>query len=186
MSVADENERPATIGRIVLETERLVFRELVLANAPFILELLTQPSFLEFIGDRGVYDTATAQNYILDVQSQYRDPGYGNYIVMLKDTQSLVGLSGLIKRDTLPHTDIGFAYLPEYWRNGYAFEGADALLNYARSNLGLGTIVAVTHPTNTASKNLLEKLGMRFRRFVRAKDTDVEVLLYVPNEYRGN
>jgi RimJ/RimL family protein N-acetyltransferase len=75
-------------------------------------------------------------------------------------------MCGLIKRDTLDEVDVGYAYLPAWRRQGYAFEAAQAVLAYAPA-LGLERVVAITSPGNAASNGLLRKLGMRFERFAQ-------------------
>ena len=167
-------------GKVILETRRLKLVEAVRSDAPFVLDLLTQPSFLEFIGDRGVHDLESANDYIRDLQLQYRINGYGSYIVRLRDEGTPIGISGLIKRDSLEHADIGFAYLPAYWRQGYALEGARALMNYGRDKLGLDPIVAITSPENIPSQNLLQQLGMAFDRRIRLTHKSEETFLYIP------
>ena len=103
---------------IILETERLRLRHLTPdTDAEFILELLNDPSFIRFIGDKGVRDLDAARRYIVDgpVKS-YDANGFGLYLAELKTNETPIGICGLVKRDTLPHADIGFAFLPAYWR----------------------------------------------------------------------
>ena len=163
----------------VLETERLVLTELKDENAGFILKLFTHPSFLKFIGVRGVGDLQTAQAYILEMRAQYVKTGFGNVLVSLKATGEPIGLSGFVKRESLPHVDIGFAYLPDYWGQGYAFEGAEALLHYGRFILEFPNIVAITNPQNIRSQKLLVKLGMTFDRMVQVRKEEDESMLYI-------
>src|ERR1043166_3210050 len=111
----------------VLETDRLLLRWLNDDDAPFILELLNDPSFIRFIGDKGVRTLDDARNYILNGPvASYEKFGYGLYATELKDGSVPIGMCGILKRDTLPHPDIGFAFLPRYWNKGYAFESAAA------------------------------------------------------------
>ena len=177
-----EYSQSQSTGRVILETERLFLRKFFSEDGPFILNLLTQPSFLEFIGDRGVHDIGSAKNYILQQQSQYREPGYGSYGVVLKKTGALIGMTGIKKRETLPHPDIGYAFLPHYWHKGYAFEGAQAMLNYSKTELGMEVVVAFTSPDNVASQKLLKKLGMTLKKSMRAKETDEVSLLFEPSK----
>ncbi|MEH6402794.1 MAG: GNAT family N-acetyltransferase [Sneathiella sp.] len=165
----------------VLETERLVLTELKEENAAFILTLFTQPSFLKFIGARGVQDLQTARAYIVEMQAQYLKMGFGNVLVSLKESREPIGLSGFVKRETLPHVDIGFAYLPEFWGHGYAFEGAKALLHYGQFILEFPDIVAITNPRNIRSQKLLEKLGMKFDRLVQVRKEDEKAMLFTLN-----
>ena len=152
----------------VLETERLVIRRFTLDDAGFILGLLNQPSFLEFIGDKGVRTVQDARTYIQDGPiASYEKNGYGSYLVELKDGSVPVGMCGLFKRDWLEDADVGFAFLPEFGSKGYAFESARAVLDYGKDVLGMSRTVAVTSLENTASIKLLGKLGFRFEGLTR-------------------
>lgn len=150
---------------IVLETERLVLRRVTTDDAPFILELLNEPSFLEFIGDKGVRTLEDARNYILTgPMASYERFGFGLYLVLRKPGDTPLGMCGLLKRDTLPDVDVGYALRPGFWGQGYAFEAASAVLAHGREAFGLRRIVAITSPGNASSKALLEKLGLRYEQ----------------------
>ncbi len=164
---------------IVLETERLILRRLSTDDAEFVLELLNEPSFLRYIGDRGVRNLEEAKQYILNrLVTSYERNGFGLYLVELKESSIPIGISGLVKRDTLPDPDIGFAYLPAYWSKGYAVESAAAVMNYAREVLGLTRIVAITSLDNEASAKLLGKIGLRFERLIKLSEDAEEVKLF--------
>ena len=92
-----------------------------------------------------------------------------------------MGICGLLKRDTLDHVDIGFAFLPKFWGNGYALESAKAIMVYGRNVMDLQRILAITSPDNEASMALLEKLGFRFERLTRLSDETPEVKLFSVN-----
>ena len=164
---------------IVLETERLVLRRLSSDDAEFILELLNQPSFLQYIGDKGVRNNDHATNYIqTGPVASYERFGFGLYLVELKDTAVPIGICGLLKRDTLPDVDVGFAFLPDYWSRGYAFEAAAAVMDYGREVLGLRRIVAITSLDNEASIRLLAKIGLKFERLIKLAEDQPEVRLF--------
>ena len=164
---------------IVLETERLVLRRLSADDAEFILELLNQPSFLQYIGDKGVRNNDDAINYIqTGPVASYERFGFGLYLVELKDTAVPIGICGLLKRDTLPDVDVGFAFLPDYWSRGYAFEAAAAVMNYGKEVLGLRRIVAITSLDNEASIRLLAKIGLKFERLIKLSEDQPEVRLF--------
>ena len=144
----------------VLETARLRLRPLVAADAPFIVELLNEPGWLRFIGDRGVRDLETARGYIENgPRAMYARLGFGLYCVESRDGTPL-GMCGLLKRDNLEHVDLGFAFLARYQGLGYAREAAAAALAEARS-LGLAQVAAITDPDNLRSIRLLESLGFQ-------------------------
>ena len=135
---------------IVLETERLILRRLTTDDGEFILELVNEPAWLEFIGDKGVRNLEDARQYILNGPIEmYQRLGFGLYLVQLKDGTS-IGICGLIKRPTLEDVDIGFALLSRFSGKGYAYEAASAVMNYGREVLGMDRIVAITNPANLA------------------------------------
>lgn len=163
----------------VLETDRLILRWLSTDDAKFILGLLNEPSFLRFIGDKGVRTLDDARNYILNGPvDMYNRLGFGLYLTELKDGGVPIGICGLIKREGLENVDIGFAFLPKFWARGYAYESAAAVMAYGKTVLGLNRIVAITSPDNYASGRLLEKLGMRFGRMIHLSKDAPEVRLF--------
>jgi len=164
---------------IELNTERLLVRGFDTNDAEFILELLNQPSFIQFIGDKGVRSVDDARNYITTgpIES-YRRHGFGLYLVELKDRKVPIGMCGVLKRESLPDPDLGFAFLPEYWGKGYAFEAASAALDQARDFFKLARILAITNPDNDASIKLLATLGFQFERVMKLSTDSDEVKLF--------
>lgn len=149
----------------ILETERLILRHFNRDDGPFILALLNEPSFLRYIGDKKVRTLDDARQYIANGPvATYAQHGFGLYQVELKDTHTPVGMCGLLKREELPHPDIGFAFLPDFWNKGFAYEAAAAVLKDARERLQLDRILAIVNPDNEASIKLLEKLGFNFEQ----------------------
>jgi ribosomal-protein-alanine N-acetyltransferase len=151
----------------VLETERLELRRFTEDDASFVLRLVNEPSFVRYIGDRGVRNLEDARRYIANGPvAGYARFGYGLLCVVRKADQSLLGMCGVLKRDTLPDADLGFSFFPEYWSQGYAFESASAVMKHAREALALGRILAITTVDNDPSIRLLGKLGFRFEGLV--------------------
>lgn len=163
-----------------LETERLTLRHLSPeTDAKFILRLLNEPSFLQYIGDKKVRTLDDARAYIRNgPMKSYEDNGFGLYRVGLKENGSAIGICGLIKRDTLPEPDIGFAFLPEHWDKGYAHESAAEIMRHARAVLRLDRILAITSPDNEPSGKLLGKIGLHFQRLIRLSDDADKVKLF--------
>ena len=149
----------------VLQTGRMALRRLTPADAPFIRDLVNEPSWIRFIGDRGVRTEEDARAYLLKGPiAMYERHGFGLWLCEAKATGEALGICGLIKRDTLDDVDLGFAFLPRHWGQGYAHEAAAAVLDYGRAVLELDRIVAITSPDNVPSIRLLEKLGLRLER----------------------
>ncbi|HMH42079.1 MAG TPA: GNAT family N-acetyltransferase [Pyrinomonadaceae bacterium] len=165
---------------IILETKRLRLRHLSPDNdAEFILELLNDPSFIRYIGDKGVRDLDAARRYIVDgpVKS-YDAHGFGLYLVELKMKTTPIGICGVLKRETLPDPDIGFAFLPAYWHQGYACEAAAAVMDHARDELEIEKLLAITSPENEASARLLNKIGFKFDRLMKLTQDAQEIKLF--------
>lgn len=136
-------------------------------DADFICELLNEPSFRRYIGDKGVRTRDEALAYLRDVPlRQYRDHGYGLYRVGARDDDRAVGICGLVNRKEFPDPDLGFALLKEHWGQGYAYESSLAVLGEARDTLGLRRVIAMADEDNDPSNRLLEKLGFRFAQMV--------------------
>jgi RimJ/RimL family protein N-acetyltransferase len=160
-----------------LETERLTLRRLQSDDAPFIVELLNSPTWLEFIGDRGIRTTDDAQGYIERAHVNYALHGFSLYLVALRDG-TRVGLCGPIRREGLNDVDLGFALLPTFAGRGYALEAARRVVEHARVDLKLGRVAGITVPENARSIRLLEALGMRREGSVRLSPDDVELNYY--------
>lgn len=157
-----------------------MLRVLVEADAPFILDLLNQPSFLQYIGDRKVRTLEDARTYIRNGPlKSIATYGHGLLLVSRREDDAPIGLCGLLKREALPAPDIGYALLPTYWSLGYAREAAAAVLRHAHEGLGIGRVLAITSPDNEASIRLLEGLGFTFERATRLSETEPEVKLFV-------
>lgn len=163
----------------VAETERLRVRWLNTGDSAFILELVNEPSWIRFIGDKGVKTPQDAVRYIENGPvAMYKRVGFGLYMVELKEIGQPIGICGLIKREGLKDVDLGFAFLPRFWSKGYAFESASAVISYGSKVLGLRRIVAILSRDNHRSSRLLEKLGFCFEGTIKLRPDDEELKLY--------
>ena len=143
----------------ITQTPRLLINHFTPDDAPFILNILNSPGWLQFIGDRNVKTLEAAQQYTKDkLIGGYEKFGFGMYAVRLKETNETIGMCGLVKRDYLQYADIGYAFLPEFGGKGYALEATTAVLRYANETLKLDPILAIVTPANLGSIKLLEKL----------------------------
>lgn len=163
----------------VLKTDHLDLRHFSVSDAEFILSLLNDPSFIRFIGDKNVRTTDDARQYIQSGPvASYEKQGFGLYLVQLRGTKTPIGMCGLLKRDALEHPDIGFAFLPDYRRQGYASESVKAVLSLAKKIFTMPRILAITNPDNHSSIKLLEKMGFNFERIIKLPDTNEQVKLF--------
>jgi ribosomal-protein-alanine N-acetyltransferase len=163
---------------VILETERLRLRTFTVADAAFVLELLNTPSWLQFIGDRGIKTLEQAQSYLANGPiMSYATQGFGLYLVKLKESNTAIGMCGLLKRDYLEHMDIGYALLPAYEGNGYAIEIVAATMNYAFTELHLLHLTAITNTNNLRSIKLLNKLGFRLKELITVEDKELNLFI---------
>jgi RimJ/RimL family protein N-acetyltransferase len=161
------------------ETARLTLRRLEPGDAPFLLRLLNEPSFIEHIGDRGVRSVEDAHRYLREGPfAMYERYGFGLWRVARKSDDEPIGMCGLLKREALADFDLGYAYLPEHWGRGYALEAARGTLSDAARRFGLRRAIGIVSPGNAASIRLLEKLGMRFEGVFPLDSSDPEVKIY--------
>ena len=163
----------------MIETERLVLTHLADRDAEFIRGLLNEPSFIRYVGDRGVRTADDARRYIQDGPvASYARYGFGLLRVALKAGDTPIGICGVLRRDTLPDPDLGFSLLPAWWSKGYAYEAASAVMQQARGGLGLGRILAITSVDNEPSIRLLGKLGFQFEQMIRLGEDTTELRLF--------
>lgn len=163
----------------MLVTDRLRLRQLVLEDAPFILELLNEPAFIQNIADKGVRTLEQARGYLVNGPlASYAKHGFGLFAVELKDGGIPIGICGLIRREGLEDADIGYAFLERHWSKGYAVEAAAATLACGRERLGLPRIVAITAPGNQSSIRVLERIGLRCEGRINLPQCGGENLLY--------
>lgn len=163
----------------VLETERLILRRFNVDDAEFTLKLVNEPSFLRYIGDKQVRNVEGARQYILNGPvASYERNQFGLNLVELREAHTPIGMCGLLKREELSSPDIGFAFLPEFWNKGFAFEAATAVLQDARERLRLERILAITSLDNDASIKLLQRLGFTFDSVIKLPATGEQVKLF--------
>ena len=163
----------------ILETERTIIREIVETDAEFILDLLNQPTFIKYIGNRRVNTLADAREVIENRYRQsYRDFGFGLFIVELKENNAPIGFCGFVKRDFLSDADIGFAFLPQFEKKGYAFESAAAMMKYGKDVLNLKHVLAITTKDNENSQKLLAKINFKFERLIKVPNETKKLKLF--------
>ena len=163
----------------VLETERLLLSRLSYDNCEFIFELVNEPSFKQYIGDKDVKTLDDARRYLREgpIES-YEQFGYGMFLVTIKDGVTPVGICGLIKREEFPDPDIGFAFLKRYRGHEYGIESARAVVQYGLEALGLLRIIAMADPDNVPSVRLLKRLGFAYESDVRMPKDDHDISLF--------
>lgn len=163
----------------ILSSARLQLREIEDSDAAFLLQLLNTRDFINNIGDRRVRTLDESRHYIeSSIRASYRQHGMGLWVVEDRMSLTVLGLCGLLKRDTLEHPDVGYAFLPAAFGRGFATEAAAACLQYGRSALGLARICAIVSAHNKASIRVLEKIGLRYQRDIPGTAPDQMLQLF--------
>jgi len=161
------------------ETERLLIKPTSEKDTEFIFELLNTPKWIKNIGDRNIKTDESAKNYILKrMLPQLENLGYSNYTLIRKIDKVKIGTCGLYDREGLEGIDIGFAFLPEYEKKGYAFEAADKIKDIAFNEFEITMISAITAKDNFSSQKLLEKLGLELTGTTKLPNENEELLVY--------
>jgi [ribosomal protein S5]-alanine N-acetyltransferase len=153
-----------------LTTTRLELSSLELSDSAFIFDLLNTENWIRFIGNRNINSDEDAVNYIQKIRDNL-DARYK--VVRLKDELTPIGVITFIKRHYLDHWDIGFAFLPEYAKKGYAFEATKAVLDEVKNDKSHEFILATTLKDNINSINLLEKLGLKYDKDILIGDDNL-------------
>lgn len=162
---------------LVCETTRLRINHFSEdADAAFILRQLNEPSFIRNISDKQVRTLDDARAHLRNGPiASYAKHGFGMNRVALKEGGTPIGMCGLIQRDNFADVDIGYAFLPEYWSQGYAMEATRGVLDTAVRVHGLQRVIAVVNPDNAESSRMLEKIGFVFERMVRMRPEEDEI-----------
>lgn len=164
---------------LYFETERLIIRPTNIDDAEFIFDLLNSPKWIQNIGDRNIKSIKDAANYIATkMRPQLEKLGYSNNTVILKSTNTKIGTCGLYDREGLEGVDIGFAFLPNYEKQGFALESCKEIVRAAKENFKLNALNAITLPSNHDSQHLLIKLGFIFTQMVRIPNDEEELMLF--------
>ena len=153
-----------------ITTSRLLIEPLQLSDNNFILELVNTKGWLDFIGDRNLHSQEDVTAYI-DKINNNQNVKY--WVVKLNDTNTSIGIITLIKRNYLQHHDIGFAFLPNYFGKGFAYEATKAVLqNIAHQHTHF---LAITISANTNSINLLKKMGLIFDKSIVENGEELQI-----------
>jgi ribosomal-protein-alanine N-acetyltransferase len=142
-------------------TERLLIKPLNIHDNDFIFELVNTEGWIKFIGNRNITTPLEAITYIKKILD---NKNILYWIVQLKNSHEKIGVITFIKRDFLPHHDIGFAFLPQHAKQGFAYEATIAVLDSVINKYKPLHVLATTIPENTSSISLLQKIGLTFEK----------------------
>ena len=166
---------------LILETDRLRLRWFTGSDtdADFLRALLNDPGWLANIGERNVRTRRQARAWIETRHTAvYGRLGFGFWAVERKSDGALMGMCGLIKRDTLMEVDVGYALMPAFRGQGYAHEAAAACVRYAQEVLGLPEVWGITGPDNAPSAGVLQRIGLKDAGITRLVGNDYDTWVF--------
>lgn len=161
------------------ETERLLIRPVSVDDADIIFQLYNMPNFIKFIGNKNINSLSDAENYIKSkFLPQLEKLGFGNYLIVLKEGDQKIGSVGIFEREGLDVADIGFSVLEKFEGKGFMFEAAQKVKSIGMEDFGLNKISAITSKDNFSSQKLIERLGLKFQKYVTLPNEDEELMYY--------
>ena len=165
---------------MLIESERLHLKKFTKDDASFFYELVNDPAWIQYIGNRNVNSIFEAEKYLENnIIPSYEKFGFGFYVVKLKKENTSIGMCGLIKRDWMDYVEIGYAFLAQYRGKGYAIESSIATKEYAKEKLYIHKLAAITDVDNEKSGNLLNRLGFQFVRLISYPGENKKCRLYL-------
>ncbi len=164
---------------MIIDTKRLTLRLLQPSDAQMILSLFNDELIIKNIGDKGIRTLDDALKYIQNGPIKMQtDLGFSLYCCQKKSDKQIIGLSGLLKRDGLTHPEIGFSFFAQYRGLGYGKETVNAILGYAKKQLNLKVVQAITNQDNFVSIGLLKQSGFSFNGLIKLDICENELKLF--------
>ena len=151
---------------LILETERLILREMLPSDAEALFEMDSNPNVHKYLWNKPLTSIDGVYQYIEMVRNQYLENNIGRFVVVLKETNELIGWAGL-KYNTekvnnkVHFYDIGYRLNEKFWGKGYASEASFAWLDYGFNVMKIKVMEAAAHTDNIASNRILQKIGLK-------------------------
>ena len=177
--------------KIYAETDRLILREILPSDAESFYELDSDPAVHTFLGNNPIKTLDEAHETITRIRQQYKDFGIGRWAAIEKSSGDFIGWTGLkyIDYEDNNHInfhDVGYRLIPRFWGKGYATESAKAAIQYGFETMKLEEIIGTTHIDNKASRNALEKCGLKFIETFEWKGNQCNWLKITKTEWSEN
>jgi ribosomal-protein-alanine N-acetyltransferase len=151
---------------LLIETDRLYFREILESDEHGIFELDSDPNVHQYLGNQALKSIIQARDSIQFIRQQYIDNGIGRLAIIEKETDDFVGWGGFkfITTKINEHQnyyDLGYRFIKRYWGKGYATESSKAAIEFGFKSLDLPVIHAIADIRNIQSRKVLEKCGLK-------------------------
>lgn len=164
-------------GDSVLQTPRMILRQLHSADVSPMARILSDPEVMRYSVRGALNESATAEFVHWSAQC-YGLYGFGPWAVVEKSSGTLMGFCALNQEnvDGADEVEIGYRLAPQFWGHGMATEIVRATLAYGFESLGLRSIIAIVQPANAASVRVIQKVG--FNAFVYSQYHRLGVRIY--------
>ena len=166
------------MGLMILETPRLLLREMEPSDAEDMLRLHSNAEVQLYTGDPTIFTYEGIEDKIKEKSEEYRTYGYGRWITILKEGMQFVGWAGLSYLPEFDEIDLGYRFLPEFWGQGLATEASRAILKYGFEVLQLERIIAMAMEENIGSIRVMQKVGMQFEKQAPYQPGSIDVVWY--------
>ncbi len=163
---------------IILETERLILRRLVMEDLNALFALYSNPEIRRYFPEGTLTYEETKEELEWFLNGHPRHPELGLWATIYKPTKQFIGRCGLLPWTIEGREEVEVAYLIDktFWRQGLGAEAAQAIVQYGFNTLGLSRLICMIDPANQASQNVARKLGMTLEK--EMEDEKGPFLLY--------
>jgi [ribosomal protein S5]-alanine N-acetyltransferase len=161
----------------VLETSRLILRAFEPEDVPVLHRIMNGPDVLRYFPPGGPPSYERVERGVTRFLQHWQTRGYGLWAVVEHASGALIGRSGLAFVEELQAVEIDFLFGNLYWGKGYASEAGRAVLDWGLAQHVFERLIGIVHPENTASRRVLEKLGLACQE--RREMWGMECLIYV-------
>ena len=148
----------------MIETERLLFRKFELDDLPQLIEQRSDPEMYRYLGGTRMQNPEALAKRIRFYMSCYDANGFGMCPMFWKETGEMIGAAGLQPLEDTGEIEVGYSVIKKLWGRGIGTEAARGWMEFGFTNFGLDRIVAVAVVENTASRRIMEKLGMKYEK----------------------
>ncbi len=148
----------------MIETQRLYFRKFELGDLPQLIEQRSDPDMYRFLGGTRMQNPEALAKRIRFYMSCYDSHGFGMCPMFWKETGEMIGAAGLQPLEDTGDIEVGYSVIKALWGKGIGTEAARGWMEFGFNNFGLERIVAVAVEANTASRRIMEKLGMKYEK----------------------
>lgn len=151
---------------LILNTKRLILREMQFSDANALFEMEKNPNVHQYLWKKPLTNIAEVNTYIKSVRTQYQNNNIGRFIIVLKETDQIIGWAGLkynteMVNNKIHFYDIGYRLNEKFWGKGYASEASLAWIDYGFNVMKIEVMGAAAHTDNFASNRILQKIGLK-------------------------